>query len=140
MVRLHSKSFEIDSSHMEDGEVKIRIELTSVEAQRRDRSWMVMVPLGCVAIIFGVLAGIGYEWVPAACFGAAAALCFASIGQGRWRHYLRIALVIAVSLLLALGIYFKVTRGHLGHIQARIVSHKITQLPRESGPRRYQIL
>jgi hypothetical protein len=116
MVRLHSKSFEIDSSHMDDGEVKIRIELTSEDGARRDRSWLAMVPLGCVAVIFCVIAGITHNWIQAGCFGAIAALCFVSIGQGPWRHYLRLAVVVAFALLLAMEIYFKVNRHGVGRV------------------------
>jgi hypothetical protein len=122
MVRLHSKSFEIDSSHMDDGEVKIRIELTSIEAQRRDHSWMAMVPLGSVAVILGAILASAHDWVSGACFAAAAALCFVSIGQGRWRKWLRIVLAIAFALLLAIGGYFKAERGRFGRLELKQVS------------------
>jgi hypothetical protein len=116
MVRLHSKSFEIDSSHLDDGEVKIRIELTSVESSRRDRSWIAMAPLGCAAVILGIVAGIGQDWVHAAGLGVGAALCFVSIGVDRWRRYLRLSLVVAFALLLSLGIYFRASHWRVERI------------------------
>ena len=130
MVRLHPKSFEIDSSHMDDGEVKLRIELTSEDAAQRDRSWIAMAPMGCAALIFGIAAGVSHEWGRAGSFGAAAALCFLSVGQGRWRRYLRVALAILFALLLALGIYLKFGDGRAERAPRRSTAGSLVTSPR----------
>ncbi len=111
-TRLQSKSLVIDSSHLDEGEGKIRIELTSVEAPWRDPMRLTVIALGCLAVILGLFAGFRHAWVRAALSGVAGALCFVSTGQGCWRRYLRIALLIAVPLLLAASIGLWIAHPH----------------------------
>ncbi|HEX9115889.1 MAG TPA: hypothetical protein VGA61_07470 [Anaerolineae bacterium] len=103
---LQSKSLVIDSSHFDRGEVKIRIELTSVDTPRRDCTSAVVMAFGCLAVILGVVVGFTHGLARAALCGGAGGLCFVSVGQGLWRRYLRIALMIALPLLaLSIGLW-----------------------------------